>query len=265
MKAPERRRPLLVGLGDSWFDYFALDLFDRLEEHPGLEVLSLAHAGTRLASMQVDPAQLLALDSLLAQGREPAAILLSVGGNDVVNDVLAGLLEPAAAAEPDKVRWRQAARDQRIHVEMARQLKQLLDTLITLCDRHLPRRPVPLLLHGYDHPYPDGRGTMGTGWSTWLAPAFGQHGYAFGPATIAAMRELIDELNRMQASVAQGFGARVQNVDLTGTLPTTRANYQRYWGNELHPTPEGFRLLAARLLDAVQQVGVKPLPLPLLE
>jgi hypothetical protein len=163
------------------------------------------------------------------------------------------------------VRWREEERDQCIHVEMAGQLERLLQGIIALCDQHPNARKVPLLLHGYDHPYPDGRGTLGTDWSAWLGPAFVQRGYAFGEATVAAMRRLIDELNQMQATVAGGFAGRVHHVRLTGTLPATPDDYRRFWGNELHPTPEGFGLLAARLLEAVQQVGVKPLPLPLLE
>lgn len=263
MKAAQRSLPLVLGLGDSWFDYFALDLFDRLEDEQGLEVLSLARAGTRLSAMLDDPVQLLALDDLLLQGRRPAAILLSVGGNDVVNEVLAGLLEAPDPARPKQVLWKLEARRQCVHVRMAAQLKALLDTLIRLCDRHPGRPPVPLLLHGYDHPVPDGRGPLGTRWDAWLAPAFEQRGYACGPATIDAMRELIDELNRMQASVAAGFPGRVHHVQLTGTLSSAPDEYRRHWGNELHPTAEGFGLLARRLLKALDQIGVKPLPPPL--
>jgi hypothetical protein len=72
------------------------------------------------------------------------------------------------------------------------------------------------------------------------------------------MRVLIDEFNGMLASVARDMGmSHVHYVDLRRTLSSDASNYKLDWDNELHPTPRGFKRLAAKV-DSV----IKTLPTP---
>jgi hypothetical protein len=61
------------------------------------------------------------------------------------------------------------------------------------------------------------------------------------------MRQIIDEFNRMLNNLAaQPAFANARYVDLRGTLSNdlTNDNYKISWGNELHPTEQGFEAVA---------------------
>ena len=98
---------LVIGLGDSWFHYFAIDIFDALQTEEGLEAVSLAEEGTTLVSMHENPAQLLRLIDEFKHaaqvGRTPAAILLSAGGNERDQAEAAGAAgRPRVEAGPEQ-------------------------------------------------------------------------------------------------------------------------------------------------------------------
>jgi lysophospholipase L1-like esterase len=254
--APATDKPLVIGLGDSWFHYFAIDVFDVLNEDHGVEALSLAREGTQLRQMVEDPAQLLGLSSLLAQawsrGRTPRAILLSAGGNDVVTPQLKDLLLDAAPGgpvldDPMVAEW--------VDLNLREALIGVLDAITRLCRRQFGS-PVPILLHSYAYPNPDGRGLIET-WKVWLKPDFIDRRYAYPlpqqppPECTQAMATLIDRFFAVQQSVAglPEFAQHVRVVDLRKALDT----FDRLsaWGNELHPTPDGFREVAKRIAHAL--------------
>ena len=63
---------------------------------------------------------------------------------------------------------------------------------------------IPVLLHGYDYPVPDGRGYMGGFWALpgpWLEPAFRRKGYADMTERVRVMAGLIDRFNDMIAGL----------------------------------------------------------------
>lgn len=251
---PARRPPqpgadLVIGLGDSWFHYFALDVFDVLREKHGYDALSLAQEGAGLLSIRKDPAQLLrlarALDDAVRANRPPKAILLSAGGNDVVTPQLAKLLAPRAS----QALFDAQAVEDLIDVAMKQALVETVERIDGLCRGQLGGS-LPIVLHGYGTPHPDGRGPLGTGLGAWLRPDFTTAGYDRNDAgddrrAFAAMKELIDRLNEMQREVAAASGANVVHVDLRPVLRSTP--YTLDWGNELHPTADGF----VRVADAI--------------
>jgi hypothetical protein len=51
----------------------------------------------------------------------------------------------------------------------------------------------------------------------------------------------------------------VRHVDLRGTLSNELAGnkYKKSWGNELHPTEDGFTLVAGKI-----HAAIKPFPIP---
>ena len=246
-------RPLIIGLGDSWFHYFAIDVFDVLNEEYGLDAVSLAREGTPLQALAEDPEQLIQLEALLAgssaRGRPPQAILLSAGGNDVVSPNLELLLrlapgqpvlDPALVAE-----W--------VDVNLREALTAVLDAITQLCIRHLGA-PVPILIHGYDDPVPDGRGLIGTAWRVWLKTGFEARGYHYQQPPvecIQAMAQLISRFCAMHQSVAglPRFQDHVHAVDLRGVWSS--ADYRADLGNELHPTPDGFRRVTKAIAQAL--------------
>ena len=126
----------------------------------------------------------------------------------------------------------------------------------TLCMNEL-KTTVPILVHGYDHPVPDGRGFLG-GWGPlpgpWLKPGFDEKRFPqLFPQNTGMMADIIDRFNDMLAQLAADPAfPNVVYVDLRGTL-TNGANYKDDWANELHPTGgelfesgDGFSKVAAR-------------------
>jgi hypothetical protein len=118
----------------------------------------------------------------------------------------------------------------------------------------LLNRPIPIVLHGYDYPVPDGRGFLGGFWllpGPWLQPGFHRKGYGNDDANKAVVARLIDTFNAMLRQLARGAGfEHVRYVDLRGTLSDAAA-YKRDWANELHPTERGFKAVALKIAAAI--------------
>jgi hypothetical protein len=248
---------LLVAEGDSWFDYPRADILDNLEDEHGWEVESVAHGGDTLESMAYDDRQLRGLARAfekLSGGARPKAILLSGGGNDIAGAEFAMLLNHQRSALDA------------LNAEVVAGVvdTRLLDAAVALAagvtrlaEHWFPGPKIPVLIHGYDYPVPDGRGFMG-GFAflpgPWLLPGFSQKGYEDAAERLALVRTLIDRYNAMLKRVAQAPGLShvryVRLLDMLGTGP----GYKKWWANELHPTQRGFKKVAAefdRILSAL--------------
>jgi hypothetical protein len=253
-KALASNAGVLVAEGDSWFDYHWHDVLSELEDGHGFDVRSVAHKGDRVEDMAYSSGQLndftRLIDKLLSQGVVPRAILLSGGGNDLAGDEFGMLLNNASSPNPG-VNDQVAAGV--IDVRLYNSYTTILSAVTHVCTARL-LRALPILVHGYDYPVPDGRGFLG-GWGPlpgpWLEPGFREKGFSTIPPRIAEMRKLIDRFNAMVAALPSiaGFG-HVRFVDVRGTL-STGSNYKKWWANELHPTPDGFARIADKFAAKV--------------
>jgi lysophospholipase L1-like esterase len=251
---------VLVAEGDSWFDYPWTDVLRLLEDEHGYDVESVAHKGDRVEEMAYAGGQLeefsRRLEKLLRHGRVPKAILLSGGGNDIAGSEFGMLLNHASSAIAglnDHVV--SGVIDQRIRVAYL----TILAAITRISEKWL-KRPLPILIHGYDYPVPDGRGFLGGWWflpGPWLEPGFREKGFEDLKARKAIAKALIDRFNRMLKGVcALSEFRHVTYVDLRNTL-SSDANYKQFWENELHPTPKGFALVADCFVNAL---GALPQP-----
>ncbi|MBZ4416463.1 GDSL-type esterase/lipase family protein [Myxococcus sp. RHSTA-1-4] len=257
---------LLVAEGDSWFDYPFFDILKLLEDEHGYDVRHVAHMGDRVEDMayageagaggggQLDEFARL-LEKLLREDKVPRAILLSGGGNDVAGDAFSMLLEHRNSVSPGlNAQVVAGVIDHRIRLSYV----TLLSAVTRMSELRTGKR-IPIVLHGYDYPVPDGRGYLG-GWSIlpgpWLEPGFRQKGYAGAQERIDLLRALMDRFNDMLRGVSElpGF-EHVEYVDLRGTL-STDAGYKRLWDNELHPTRKGFQRVTEMVARAIQGLPV---------
>ena len=259
---------LLIAEGDSWFDYPFCDVLGCLEAR-GYDVESVAHKGDRLEDMAHEPAQVDKLARLIervgARGGRPRAILLSGGGNDIAGSEFAILLNHASSGLP-RLNATVAAGviDERLRAAMA----SLIGVVTRLSEVHFGQR-VRVVVHGYDHAIPDGRGYLGGTWvlpGPWLEPGFRRKGYVTGErrkrvaalgANASAVRELIDRHNAMLERLVRDLAAEgvdhVRYVDLRGTLSNRLpARYLEDWNDELHPTRAGFELVADKIARAIE-------------
>jgi hypothetical protein len=252
---------LLVAEGDSWFDYPFRDVLAALE-NLRWEIVSVAHHGDTVESMAYDEPQFSRLERELRRlaqaGRQPDAILLSGGGNDIAGDEFSVLLNHAASGLPplnEKVL--SGLFEERLESSIVSLAAGVTHLSIALYDKKLP-----ILLHGYGYPVPDGRGFLG-GWGflpgPWLEPGFRRKGYreADLPQMTALMEVLIDRFNDVVAGIAGSPNlGHVVYVDLRSTLNNSLPNkYREDWANELHPTPDGFEAVAARFDQALLGLG----------
>jgi hypothetical protein len=119
------------------------------------------------------------------------------------------------------------------------------------------QRTLPILIHGYDYPIPDGRGHCLPFKTAWLAPVFQRQGYNDLGLRVRYARQIIDRFNAMLARLPQRSELEnVQYVDLLGTLPgeLEKWSYRRYWENELHPTKRGWVLISQKFKEALARL-----------
>jgi hypothetical protein len=251
------RRGVLVAEGDSWFDYPWHDVLEMLEDEHGWDVESVAHKGDRVEDMAYSGGQLeefaRTIEKLLRQSVIPTSILLSGGGNDVAGAEFGMLINHASSATPglnaDIVRGVIEDRVRNAYVAV-------IAAVTKLC-REQAGNPIPIIIHGYDHPVPDGRGFAG-GWGPlpgpWLEPGFRDKGFEDLAETTRISGDLIDRFNRMLRDVAAtpGFD-HVHYLDLRGTL-LSGPGYKTWWANELHPTKRGFAAVADRFAEAIARL-----------
>jgi len=252
-RARPARAGVLVAEGDSWFDYPWHDVLQMLEDHHGYDVESVAHKGDSIEAMAYS-GQLEAfarlIEKLLRQGVRPAAILVSGGGNDVAGNEFAVLIDHVRSAQP-------GLNQQIVEGIIERRVFDAFVTVLTSVTMVCRRRTgaaVPIIIHGYAHPVPDGRGVLG-GWGLlpgpWLQPGFRSKGFSDPDVCVAMAADLIDRFNAMlQRVVTLPEFSHVRYVDLRDAL-SNGADYRRWWANELHPTERGFEAVARRLADAI--------------
>lgn len=248
------RAGVLIAEGDSWFDYPWHDALRILEDDHGYDVESVAHKGDSVESMayggQLEKFTRL-IEKLLRQSAVPAAILFSGGGNDVAGDGFSMLINhvssPHAGLNKQVVR---GVIDERVFEAYV----TVLTSVTTVCRRRIGR-PIPIVIHGYGHPVPDGRGVLG-GWGPlpgpWLQPGFRSKGFAERDLCVRIAADLVDRFNVMlQRVVTLPEFSHVRYVDVRGVL-SNASDYRTWWANELHPTPRGFGVVADSFAEAIQ-------------
>ena len=242
-----RSAGILVAEGDSWFDYPFFDVLEELEDRHGYDVESVAHHGDAIEEMAYSGSQLEELtrriEKLLRRGLTPKAILLSGGGNDVAGPEFGMLLNHAESAIAGlNTSIINGVINERIRLAYI----TILSAITNVCQEKAGKA-IPILVHGYDYPVPDGRGFLG-GWGAlpgpWLEPGFREKGFGELAVRIQLAHDLMDLFNTMIGAIAglKEF-AHVHYLDLRNTL-TTGAGYKQWWDNELHPTEKGFRAVA---------------------
>ena len=260
----------LIAEGDSWFAYPGLDVLSALSKQklPNKDyykVYSAANPGDTIESMAYDGQQLEGFArefrkiSELAKQGDVRAILLSGGGNDIAGTEFHVLLNHAEANVSSPLD--SAIADAFID-RIGRAMESLIGTAMFYADKILGRPDLPIVIHGYAPPVPDGRPYL-FGWflpGPWLQPGFRAKGYVRGGPNdlnnnANIMADVIRRLNvRYEAIPARLKGvADVRYVDVTKVLNNVVPGgvYMRDWSNELHPTDPGFIRVAEAIFAKI--------------
>lgn len=239
----EFRSVRVLAEGDSWMDYPGNDIADCLDDH-GYDVLRIARKGHLVED--IAHTQLGDLLRAFAKHR-PRFVVVSGGGNDIagselammVNHRLSRLAMGGERLRPGVVRY---IFDHVIHDAYVR----VLETAFAAADEY-GTGPLDILGHGYDYPFADGRAAF-LFFGPWLKPALVRRGYDDPDERRALVKDLIDEMNALQAKLAGAY-EHYHYLDLRGTLPRPQD-----WSNELHPSQRQFGYLAQRFSETMQQL-----------
>ena len=260
----------LLAEGDSWYGWAHLNLVpssnvpDQLEFRDSTIIVNLAYSGDVMRNMSDTSANSLFYFEL--QGQRYHAILLSGGGNDLI-DALDGT--NAADGQPAIVvpRGRKRAGMAASYVN-ATALQALTDDVLAGYRRIIAQRDAsdsnahtPIVLHTYDYPTP--RNAKATFMSSpaagpWLLPAMQ---YAAVPANLyqgvteivfnALADALIDNLHQPQN------GVHVVNTrnTLERAKPGT-TGLSGDWINEIHPDAYGYALIGRKISALLATLGI---------
>ena len=249
----------IVAEGDSWFDYPRKHLLSgppaNVIDHLQRRTRYKAHL-LRLACNGDEAVEILSGDQrfqlckTLERGIEyenPVhVILFSGGGNDVAGRYrLDRLLEADASAATSA---EECFRAQKLRDRIT-QIRLGYEDLIDACEHYSPETVV--VTHTYDRPYPNGRAAeflklirRGPWLKNFLVAAKVPKRLR-RPAT----SYLIDTFADMLADLALAHPGRFVVVDTRGTL-----RKKKLWKDELHPTSDGFELVAKKIYAAVREL-----------
>ena len=253
----------LVAVGDSWFDYPFHDVLKDLDDNYGYNVESTAHAGDPIEKMAYHLGQLddlpRKLDKIKDLGAVPRAALLSGGGDDLAGPEFGMLLNnfysPIGGWDREIVEGVLNDRINTAFVTMISGMDKLIQSRF--------HRSLPILIHGYDYPVPDGRGYLGVFghylFGPWLEPGFREKNFVdpSDPSNLSRriqmMHDMIDWFNVMLQSLTARFSF-LHYIDVRNTLSTALPNdyYKNWWDNELHPTALGFAKVTDKFAAVLQ-------------
>jgi hypothetical protein len=172
-------------------------------------------------------------------GSAVRALLLSGGGNDIagMSDFLRLLKDNCSKAKVVNECFREG------------QPEALLAKIIGAYREVILRfraynKVAPVLMHNYDNAWPTGKGVLGP--ADWLKAPMDK---AKVPQNLrrALFKELIQRLHMAQMALKiEKILAPLIAISSAGTLPENDSSKDQWWANELHPTPAGFKRLAAK-------------------
>ena len=247
--------------GDSWFSLAALpggNLLQELRLERSALIVNSADPGDTLRHM-VEWRQNIPFVNLLARKNFAFrwdAILLSAGGNDLIDAALAspGILRRLTAASANAADYI----DEPNFAALESYLRANFEELVALReDSDSPNKGVPIVIHTYDFPTPRPAparllGLVGV-FGPWLFKAFTEHDV---PQEL--WQTLSDELLRRLADILTSLNLpNVRVINTLGTLDRAAADStgdSGDWLNEIHPNRNGRRKLAdkwAAVLDAL--------------
>lgn len=261
---PDRPAPLsdfnrqFIAQGDSWFSMGGLplqssNLFDGMSTRTAACAVNFASPGAVLRRMTDTVRERRFLRHLNGPlSRRWSALLLSGGGNDLIEAAAVDPTQPAALRLlATQAEWGAGVAEDRYLSDAGWQtfsvhLDAVMQQLLRERDRGL-NRGIPVVLHTYDLAVPRASGA-GFGRGPWLQPSLVKYGVpqdAWAAVSALMLRRLKALLFQIAATTPDGS---VHVVDTQGTLTPARVTdtgATADWLNEIHPTSAGYRKLSA--------------------
>ncbi|SOD98531.1 caspase family protein [Spirosoma fluviale] len=245
---PNRLR--IVAEGDSWFQYPILleDTLDHL--YKLYAIRSFAEAGDTLENYMKKR------EYLDAIGEENAHFfLVSGGGNDILGEQFEHFLRDSP--DPDGTTVQKY-----FNTSLDAKLTDLESFYEDMFGQLLDRYPdLYILVHSYDYVIPlDTDDPINKKKSSWLGKYLIKRGIRPQTEREQCINFIMDEFNKRLKSVVERTNNRFRNPD-NKTLPD-RVSYidvrtvvnRTSWFDEIHPTNEGFQLVANRFIEEIEEI-----------
>lgn len=258
-KKSSRGSVLLAAEGDSWFEFPLRSQIVRELRQLGYAVREVADHSHTLEFMATSPYQKAEFTGMVKKMKslkiKPKAVLLSGGGNDFI-DFLPSLLNRYGPSEPI---LNASEVDDFAENHLRRNYVKWLNYVTKVCDNTFKDEGrIPILIHGYAYAVPDGRGIF---FRHWLKKEFRDKGHRNLAQNTQTVAKLVDRFNDTLSGLPGEKNLNhVHYVDLRNILSNDlgkengKRKYKKDWGDELHPTNEGFAKVAAefaRVIDAL--------------
>jgi lysophospholipase L1-like esterase len=243
----EPSRMIMVGVGDSWFDYpigptDVLESIKRLSPNEPV-IYKLAHYGTTTEDLLGQDRRENLIETLEEHKNDPIdAILFSGGGNDIcgqqfrfwINDFI-----PGPIGDYD------ATLNLALFQHVLAIITAAYDDLIQIRNQHAPN--AALLFHAYDKAYPSGHGACLNMVGPWLWPSLQARGWTDRAQGQTIVAQLIAHFQSVLVRLSP-LNSNNYLVPTFGTLNKTQ------WENELHPSPDGFDRIAEKFLVTLRGI-----------
>jgi lysophospholipase L1-like esterase len=253
----------ILAEGDSWFSINAVPGTNLLKalafEHPTI-ILNIAEPGDTILRMSAlvknEWMRKLVTDRNFASRWD--LLLLSGGGNDLIDSAGAIVKAPSTAGSADPADYVDA-------VELARLVAAVQEGFRRLADlRDAPGSTCagkPIVTHTYDYAMPrpsPGKFLIFNALGPWLHRAFEDKGTP-NALRMPVTRLLLDGLGDGITALAQGPGAipNFHVVDTRGTLEPAAPDASGRsgdWENEIHPSAKGYRKLSEVVSPVVRSL-----------
>lgn len=249
--------------GDSWFSIPSIAHIPlQLEALLDASILCLADPGDTLEELTAG-LQFKKIKTLLESerfGQKWDALLLSVGGNDVIGPEIRGLLNaPAdpASTNPDHYLNQEAVE------QMFAILDERLRKLIGLRDQSPINREMPIFIHTYSYLTPRNEGHKVLAWRI-SGPWIHRYMVPLGITDCSLQQAIV-------AKLLDGFHGRLERIadetnefhvidtrkSLEPVLCRNRKGSQKLWRDEIHPSRKGFaRIAKSFFVPALLKAGV---------
>lgn len=226
-------RPVVICEGDSWVAHpFIDDIADHLVAgYDGFTVLGVGAAADRLERMDATPEY-----PGLATSHGACAVLLSAGGNDLLEAFPRFLRRHAPGSDPARL----------LTEAIDESMTALMATMRTFLGR--AGGSVPVLVHGYD--YLCARDEPGKGGT--LGRFFDDCGIMDRAERHAVLHLIVDRYNVVLEAAARALPS-VHYVDVRGTVSHGDSACDG-WHDDIHPTSDGFARIAERIGQALLEL-----------
>ena len=228
-------------IGDSWFWYPADNIaFEVSAALPAQTLVVVGYNGAEAADWSGKYRKDIDFGFKM-YGKGVQALMLSGGGNDIagMSDFMRLLKDDCSKAQNHL----ECFREGQPYALIAKIMGAYRE--VTLRFRAW-NSTAPVVMHNYDYAWPTGKGVFGP--ADWLkAPMDKAKVPKDAKLRRDIFRELLDQLRVAQLALKKekSLGTLVA-VRSAGTMPDEPTGFERWWANELHPTPQGFKLLANR-------------------